>query len=155
LVTQNWKYIDLEDPNDFERVTNDPLFFFKQFPNHIILDEAQAYPELFNILRGVIDSERQQKGRFIITGSASPELYKYASDSLAGRIAIIELGPFKANEYAGEIDEKTVREYMQIATGTFLWRSLPSFEKDVLKAVIKMPKGYLCSRASAALWHAH
>ena len=254
-VTQDWKYIDLEDPNDFARLTDDPLFFFKQFPNHIIFDEAQAYPELFNILRGVIDSDRQQKGRFIITGSASPELYKYASDSLAGRIAIIELGTFKANEYAGtplsdfyqifnnklskktlvfknklptetmqhvwlhggypepilsndpqfiqlwldnyrktyvdrdvaklfprlnvqayqrfltilsklsgtiinksdvaralEIDEKSVREYIHIATGTFLWRSLPSFEKDVVKAVIKMPKGYIRDSGTLHYW---
>ena len=64
-VVPHWKYIDLENPEDYARVSSDPSFFFKQFPEHIIFDETQAYSPLFNVLRGVIDADRQKKGRFI------------------------------------------------------------------------------------------
>lgn len=242
-----WKYIDLEKPTDIERIQYDPLFFFEQNPQHVIIDEAQTYPDLFSVLRGVIDNHRTQKGRFILTGSSSPELMTHISESLAGRIAIVELGSLKANEFfrkplsplyqlfqqeldrrdlvegkpplsteeiqhawlfggypeptlasnelyfhqwmenyqatyinrdiaalfprlnrntfrrfigilgqlsgsiinrsdlgrALEVSEKSVRDYLHIAEGTFMWRSIPSFEKNIVKSVIKMPKGYI------------
>ena len=94
----DWLYIDLENPSDFQRVMNDPEFFLQQNTTHVIIDEAQKVPLLFEILRGVIDQNRTQKGRFILTGSSSPELLKSISESLAGRIATIELGTFKTNE---------------------------------------------------------
>lgn len=95
----NWRYVDLENPNDYELVSRDPVLFFEQFETDIIIDEAQNYPNLFNILRGIIDKKRALKGRFILTGSSSPELTKQISESLAGRIAHIEIGTLKANEY--------------------------------------------------------
>jgi predicted AAA+ superfamily ATPase len=95
----DWLYLDLERSLDLDRLTHDVAFFFKQHPNHVIFDEAQLYPELFAALRGVIDEDRQQKGRFILTGSSSPELLSNISETLAGRIAIIELGTLKMNEY--------------------------------------------------------
>ena len=79
-------------------MTRDPEFFLKQTPSNIIFDEAQLYPELFGVLRGAIDEQRDKKGRFIITGSSSTELLHNVSESLAGRIAIVELGTLKANE---------------------------------------------------------
>ena len=94
----DWLYLDLENPQDFERFTYDPGFFFETNPHSVIFDEAQNYPELFAYLRGVIDRKRDQKGRFILTGSSSPELMTKVSESLAGRVSIIELGPLKANE---------------------------------------------------------
>ena len=51
-------------------MTRDPDFFLKQTPSNIIFDEAQLYPELFAVLRGVIDEQRDKKGRFVITGSS-------------------------------------------------------------------------------------
>lgn len=93
-----WKYLDLENPRDFDYLTSDPLMFFEQNPHSIIIDEAQISQALFKVLRGVIDSDRARKNRFIITGSSSPELLKHISESLAGRIAYIELSPFKTNE---------------------------------------------------------
>ena len=95
----NWGYYDLENPNDFERIQHDPTFFFQQHSHSIILDEAQILPLLFSTLRGVIDQDRARKGRFLITGSSSPELLNHISESLAGRVAIVELGTLKANEY--------------------------------------------------------
>lgn len=98
----SWDYIDLEKHSDFSRISHDVEFFFEQHPKDLILDEAQLYPKLFEQLRSVIDENRECKGRFLITGSSSPELMKNISESLAGRIAIVELGTFKANELAGK-----------------------------------------------------
>lgn len=243
----DWKYIDLEDPDDFDLISRNPKLFFKQYPRDVIIDEAQIYPDLFPILRGVIDQNRSEKGRFIITGSSSPELLSQVSETLAGRIGLIELGTLKANEYyqkplspfynlfteklspknlvsgsaplspmemqtlwfkggypepllegnpsfyyqwmenyrdtyinrdiarlfprlnkiayrrfltilsklSGtiinkrdmargiEVNEGTIKEYLNIVEGTFLWRSLNSFERNIVKSIIKMPKGYI------------
>ena len=97
-VVPGWYYIDMEDEEDFDRVSFDLKFFFKQHPRHVIIDEAQEYPELFKTLRGVVDIDRRENGRFIITGSSSPELLNNISETLAGRIGIIELGTLKASE---------------------------------------------------------
>ena len=96
-----WHYVDLESPNAQDTILPDPEMFFKNYPNGVILDEAQSYPIIFNVLRGIIDANRQVKNRFIVTGSSSPELVKHLSESLAGRIAILELGTLKSNEVAG------------------------------------------------------
>ena len=93
-----WKYFDLENISDFDFISNDLDFFFKEYQTNVIIDEAQEYPLIFKQLRGVIDAERSLKNRFILTGSSSPELIKHASDSLAGRLGIIELGTLKRNE---------------------------------------------------------
>ena len=79
-------------------ISRDYDFFFREHPRHLIIDEAQEDPELFRHLRGVVDAKREEKGRFILTGSSSPELLQRASDSLAGRIAIMEIGTLKMNE---------------------------------------------------------
>lgn len=94
----NWRYYDLENSKDYDYISSDVDFFFKENSNNIIIDEAQELPSIFKNLRGVIDSNPNETNRFILTGSSSPELIKMASDSLAGRIGIIELGTFKNNE---------------------------------------------------------
>ena len=244
----NWLYIDLEKPSDFNRVNSDPEFFLQQNPKNIIIDEAQLCPTLFEVLRGTIDEDRDQPGRFLITGSSSPELLKNISESLAGRVATVELGTLKTNEIVGkpmssfynifqeklaaeilkhlsppllttkeiqyawfkggypepvlkksnifylqwmenyentyiyrdiarlyprlnkmayqrfltmlcklsgtilnksevgralEVSEGSVREFLTIAEGTFLWRQLPSYEKSQIKSIVKMPKGHI------------
>lgn len=241
------RYLDLENSDHLAELMRDPAFFFQNYPQNLIVDEAQLYPEVFRRLRGVVDAERNTQGRFIITGSSSPELLQNISESLAGRVAIIELGTLKANEweqaplsdlyhwfeekinpaslasycthplplktiqevwgYGGypepllkqdpqawalwmefyratyinrdiaalfpqlnrfayqrflgvlsqlsgtilnrsqlgrdiEVSEKTIRDYLSIAEGTFLWRQLPAFESP-LKSMVKLPKGYL------------
>ncbi len=246
-IAPDWRYFDLENPDNYDFITRDPSFFFQQFPQHLIIDEAQVYPELFSTLRGVIDQNRDQKGRFILTGSSSPDILTGISESLAGRIAIVELGTLKANEIyqkplsefydifkdkltiehlprneapltlaqmqkvwlrggypepifsadkhfydewmsyyretyiyrdiaklfprlnktnyqrflqmlcqlsgtiltkseiarAIEVSEKTIAEYLNIATGTFLWHPLQSYEKNISKSIVKMPKGFI------------
>ena len=63
-LNPDWRYLDLENPNDFDLISRDPILYFQQFPDHTIFDEAQSYPELFKVLRGVVDSNRSMKGRF-------------------------------------------------------------------------------------------
>jgi len=90
-------YLDLENPQDFEKLGNSQLYL-EQFKKHlVILDEAQRKPELFPLLRSLIDEDRRP-GRFMILGSASPSLKRQASESLAGRIAYHELSPFTLDE---------------------------------------------------------
>ena len=249
-VRPHWKYFDLENTNDFDFISNDLEFFFKEYPSNIIIDESQEYPQIFKQLRGIIDSKRALKNRFILTGSSSPELIQHASDSLAGRLGIIELGTLKRNElkqqalpdfytllnkqisrqsleFLKQIDSKennpdiindflvggypepvlaqnpvyfqtwmnnyfqlyinrdlkklfpkidsiryrrfistlselsgtiinkaqlgrsidtnevTIRDYLDIADQTFIWRIIPSYEKTRTKSLVKMPKGIL------------
>ena len=96
-----WQYFDLAKSSDARYIQRDYDFFFSQHPSSIVFDEAQLQPELFRHLRGVIDSQRSKKNRFILTGSSSPELIHTASDSLAGRVGIVELGTFKLSESLG------------------------------------------------------
>lgn len=244
----DWRYFDLENPRDYDRISYDPDFFLEENPRHLIFDEVHYYPELMKSLRGAIDARREEKGQFILTGSSSPELLQHLTETLAGRVAIVEVGTLKANEYyhrslspfydiftaklsrenlslpktppcsraeiqqvwlkggypeplldgselfhakwmenyrntyinrditrlfprlnkvafrnfltilsslsgtiinrsdvarALEISEGSVREYLKIAEGTFIWRNLPSFERNVMKAVVKMEKGFI------------
>ena len=93
-LSSQWQLFDLEKSSDFEIISRDPDLFFRLHPNHTAIDEAQLLPELFTSLRVAIDADRAQPGRFIITGSSSPELVHSISESLAGRVAILELAPF-------------------------------------------------------------
>ncbi|MGD0309219.1 MAG: ATP-binding protein [Acidobacteriota bacterium] len=90
-------YFDLEQPADRLRLDLqwDELAATRQL---IILDEAQTWPELFPRLRGAIDAGRRRNGRFLLLGSVSPALMKHVAESLAGRLALVELTPFLISE---------------------------------------------------------
>lgn len=94
-------YLDLELPSA-QRQLDDPEAFLLAHPKRlVILDEVQRIPELFAILRGVIDLRRragEAAGQFLLLGSASGVLLQQASESLAGRVAQLELTPFQARE---------------------------------------------------------
>jgi uncharacterized protein len=100
LVKKNTLYLDLELPVDINRLSNPQVFFENNSEKCIIIDEVQRMPELFPVLRAVIDQHRVP-GRFILLGSASPELLKHSSETLAGRIIYTELSPFLINELGG------------------------------------------------------
>ena len=90
-------HLDLERPADLNKLT-DPEAFFSQFSDHMIcLDEIQRTPDIFPILRGVIDRNRRN-GQFLILGSASRDLIRQSSESLAGRLSYIEISPFSQRE---------------------------------------------------------
>jgi len=109
----DWKYYDLESPDDYQLISSDPVAFFTINHGHVIIDEAQQYPEIFKILRGVVDADRREKGRFILTGSSSPAIVKGMTESLAGRNATVEMAPFKQCEYY----EKALPGFYSMFTG--------------------------------------
>ncbi len=97
-LPREWKRFDLERASDQQVAARDPELFLRLNPDHIAIDEAQFVPELFPALRIAIDAQRRAAGRFVITGSSSPALLKSVSETLAGRIGIIEMAPFAWSE---------------------------------------------------------
>ncbi|MDP2088613.1 MAG: ATP-binding protein [Flavobacteriaceae bacterium] len=99
-LTKNWSdslYLDLQNDADLSKL-NQPILFFESNADKIIcLDEIQLAPDLFSVLRSVVDKNRQN-GKFILLGSASRDLIQQTSESLAGRIGMIYLSPFTLNE---------------------------------------------------------
>lgn len=93
-------YLDLELPADISKLDNPQFFFENNQDSCIIIDEVQRRPDLFPVIRGVIDQHRVP-ARFIILGSASPELLKQSSESLAGRIIYTELTGLLIDEISG------------------------------------------------------
>lgn len=248
LVGQGWSYFDMEKIADRTLVARDPDQFLALHPHRIIIDEAQELPALFPALRVAIDANRGRNGRYVITGSSSPDLLHSISESLAGRIATLHLSPLsfceihqprlpllarllcenasidhivntlrpratlqEAHEYwlrggypepwlkksprfwqlwmdnyfdtyvtrdvsrhfprldlvryrqligslatlsgnivnysdlARNLDttQKTIKEYLEIAHGTFLWRNIPAYTPQSMKRLVKHPKGFL------------
>lgn len=86
-------YLDLEIESDRLKLQNPEQFFLYNADKQICLDEIQRTPEIFPILRSIVDQNRRA-GRFIILGSASRDLIRQSSESLAGRIGYLELSPF-------------------------------------------------------------
>ena len=99
-LSQNWGtslFLDLQYDADLGKL-DQPSFFFESNADKIIcLDEIQLVPQLFSVLRSVVDQNRQN-GKFILLGSASRDLIQQTSESLAGRIGLVNLAPFTINE---------------------------------------------------------
>lgn len=89
-------YFDLESPRDLSRLQN-PQLMLESLKDIVIIDEIQAMPELFPILRILVDRP-ENKARFLILGSASPDIIRHVSETLAGRIEFIELSGFDLRE---------------------------------------------------------
>ncbi len=102
MINKSSIYLDLENPRDQIKLSDPVLFFESHINDCIILDEIQLMPDLFSIIRSMVDLKRTP-ARFIILGSASPVLIQQSSQSLAGRIAYIELSGFNLLE----IDNQT------------------------------------------------
>jgi len=88
------EYFDLEKPSDLQVFLGDPELAIRRFQASLIIDEAQTLPEIFPILRSIIDEKRAEKGRFFVLGSVNPALIRQISESLAGRVGVVELTPF-------------------------------------------------------------
>lgn len=96
---------DLEDPTDFDLLSETPKIILQQQKGLVVLDEIQRIPELFPLLR-VLADETGSPRKFLILGSASPELIQKSSESLAGRIGFIHLTEFKLHEAGADNLEK-------------------------------------------------
>ncbi len=147
-------YLDLEDPDDRRRLA-EPALFLEALDGHlVVLDEIHRVPELFQPLRGIIDRGRRTGkgvGRFLILGSASVDLLRQAGESLAGRVAMLELTPLTALEVE---DRRAVRERLWLRGGfpesclasddeiSFAWRKdfvRTYLERDIATFGVRVP----------------
>ena len=99
LSSKKSSYVSFDDPLERDFARQDPHGFLDRFQNQsVIIDEIQYLPELLPYLKIRIDQNRQQNGRWLLTGSSQLQLMQNVSESLAGRIAILELLPFSIME---------------------------------------------------------
>jgi len=143
---------DLEHPGDRARLT-DPMLAFKELQGIVVIDEVQRYPDLFPVLR-VLADRKPNPAQFLILGSASPELLKQNSETLAGRIFYHELGGFSLEEIGPENANTlwlrgglprsflalTQRESFENRTGyirTFLEKDLPQLGINVSSSTMR------------------
>lgn len=154
-------YLDLELPSDLNRLSNAELFLKENEGNLVVLDEVQRKPELFPLLRSLVD-QRREPSRFLILGSSSPELLRQSSETLAGRISYLELTPFhfrelpdgdfKKNWLLGGFppalfasDEQIAFQWLQDFLITFIERDLPQFgltaPSQTLRTLLQMLTG--------------
>jgi len=94
---EDYRCLDLQNIADLNKISEPQLFFEANKEKVICFDEIQQAPNLFSALRSEIDSDRRL-GRFLLLGSASQELIQKSSETLAGRIGIVELSPFSIDE---------------------------------------------------------
>lgn len=95
-----WQHFDLERPRDHALLAADLEGFLAAHPKRLVIDEAQRLPSLFPALRHALD-QGAGNGRVVLLGSASPSLLRGVSESLAGRVGILELTPFLGRELTG------------------------------------------------------
>ena len=97
LKPNNMNYVTLDDVNLRRHAQEDPKMFLEEHPWPLLIDEAQYAPELFSYIKIIVDKE-QKNGMYWLTGSQQFHLMKNASDSLAGRVGIINLNSFTYSE---------------------------------------------------------
>lgn len=105
----NSVYLDLEAPENLLKLSDPTSFLSAHADKLVIIDEIQRSPDLFPVLRGLIDKNRQQgrsSGQFLLLGSASMDLMRQSSESLAGRISYIEMSGLNAAELVGNKDDR-------------------------------------------------
>lgn len=140
-------YLDLESPNDRQKLNDSEAYLSLHEASLVILDEVQKMPALFQSLRGLIDRGRRKglrSGRFLLLGSASGELLRQSGESLAGRIAYLELASLQPLEIEAEQQDalwlrggfpdsflaKSERQslvWRQNLVSTYLERDIPSY----------------------------
>jgi len=125
-------YYDLEQDSERLRLDLD-WHRLVTGPDLVVLDEAQAWPVIFARLRGAIDQDRARMGRFLLLGSVSPSLMTHVSESLAGRLSIVELTPFLWPEVAAEMSLDDLWAYGGYPDGSALApRRYPRWQLDYL-----------------------
>ena len=147
----NFLYLDLESITDLNKLNNPEFFFLNNKDKTVCLDEIQRRPDLFPVLRSIIDRDRRP-GKIIILGSASGALLKQSSESLAGRISYNTLTPFTISEIPfnegfsiqdfgirGGFPSSILAKNLNIS---FKWRNnfiKTFFEQDIPQLGIKIP----------------
>ena len=144
--------LDLEDPDDLARL-DEPKLALDRLEGLIVIDEVQRRPDLFPVLRVLVDRPAARQ-RFLLLGSASPELLRQGSESLAGRIAFHELDGFGTDEVGFETaprlwlrggfprsllaaSDRESAEWRREFVRTFLERDLPQLGSQVPSATLR------------------
>ena len=96
-VFKDWGYVSLEEPDMREFASMDPRGFLDSYPKRVVMDEIQRVPDLFSYIQTHVDNLGEQ-GVYVLTGSSNFGLMEEISQSLAGRVAILELLPFSFSE---------------------------------------------------------
>lgn len=145
-------HLDLERPSDLAKLTDPEAFLRHHAGRLVILDEVQRRPDLFPVLR-VLADDVQRNNSFLVLGSASPDLLRQSSESLAGRVVYIELGPLTLSE-VGTTGDATDKLWIRggfprsfLAPGddtSFQWREAfiaTCLERDLPQLGIRVPTG--------------
>ena len=103
MVAENFNTLvfDLEDPADFRQLADSPMMVLQSQTGLVIIDEVQLNPELFKVLR-VLADRMEHPSKFLVLGSASPAMIRNASESLAGRIAFVDMSGFDLHEVGAQ-----------------------------------------------------
>jgi len=170
---KNALYLDLEKTSDLQRLSDPQLYLEKYSDRLVIIDEIQRKPELFPLIRSLVDS-KSRNGRFLILGSASPDLSRQSSESLAGRVCYHQLTGFLLSEVSGTEQQKTFeklwlrggfpRSFLAKSDETsFTWREnfiRTHLERDIPGLGISIPASMLLrfwqmlSHCHGQLWNA-
>lgn len=143
-VARDWRkrghevmFFDLEDPLDLARL-DEPRLALEPLRGLVVLDEIQHRPDLFRVLRVLVDREKSR--RFLVLGSASGDLLRQSSETLTGRVSFLELTPFRLGEISNEARlwlrggfpraylparRSTASQWLQDYVTTFLERDVP------------------------------
>jgi predicted AAA+ superfamily ATPase len=146
-------YLDLESPGDRQKLTDPEAYLAKHADKLVILDEVQQMPALFQVLRGLIDQGRRQGlgvGRFLLLGSATGELLRQSSESLAGRVAYLELPPLHVLEV--DADQQDALWLRGGFPDSFLSSSLPkslTWRQNLIKTYLERDIPSLGARVPA------
>jgi len=164
-------YLDLERPSDLAKLGDAELYLRSVADSLVLIDEIQRRPDLFPVMRSLIDEQRRP-GRFLILGSASPALLKQSSESLAGRIVYHELKPFDLQEvgalpedlnrlwnrggypesFLAESDSASLR-WREAFIQTYLERDIPNFGLHI-PAVTLRRFWLMLAHCQGQLWNA-
>ena len=117
-LRRDWLHLDMERDSDTAKLADPEGYLKRQAGRLVIIDEIQRKPELFVVLRSLVDERvraGERAGQFLVLGSASRDLLRQSSETLAGRISYMELRPFVLSEVAGsEVERKSALSQEQL-----------------------------------------
>ncbi len=124
-LENQYRYITFDDPLLIDFFLNDPKGFINEYDNRVIMDEVQRVPEIFSYLKMEVDKDRENYGKYVITGSGRFSLMKNVSESLAGRIGLLSLLPFQYHEIPEKLRDKQMLygSYPELVTREYRYNS--------------------------------
>lgn len=107
-LINHYQYVSFDDDEKIHEFEDDPKRFMRNHSNEVIFDEVQKVPKLFNAIKLAVDNDRDKMGKFILTGSSQFSMLSKITESLAGRIGLLNLLPFQFNEIPDDLREQSI-----------------------------------------------